>query len=386
MYSRMKLLGSLLAVCGLAAVAAGTAQAADPAVAATGMPISNDCSGGNVYFTFDDGPSENTAALLRTLQALNLKATFFVMGQNVGDTFDLGGSNRITGTTLVQQEVAAGHTLGNHSWDHRSITGQSTSTATMSDSDFQSELTRTSQAIVNAGAPTPTLYRPPYGDINGYYDLMARNMGYRVVMSYGTASDSSAGDGNIIDSDDYNSAQTASSIANRIINGYHKSWTNPTTGVTTTNYWHGIQRDSILSFHDGIGPEAQNAVDALPLIVNYMNQRHLCSSATIRSDATGNIVPLPPPAVPTTGNLVSNPSLEARPGNAPVGSNSSPTCWQQGGYGTHSKAWSLTSDAHSGGIAESLTISNWVNGDGKLVMTQRQSEASACLASVAPGK
>jgi peptidoglycan/xylan/chitin deacetylase (PgdA/CDA1 family) len=374
----------------LAAMVTGSAAASDPAIPTTGTPINNDCSAGYVALTFDDGPSENTPALLQTLQSLNLKATFFVLGQNIGYTFG-NGPSAITGTQIIQQEVAGGHTVGDHTWDHASITGLATNTQPMSDSQFQTELTSTAQAIQAAGAPYPTLYRPPYGDINSYYDLMARNMGFRVVMSYGTAYDSSAGDGNIIDSQDYDFT-TRSVIADRVINGYTKSYTNPTTGVTTVNHWHGLTlpngapaAGAIISFHDGAGPEAQGTIDALPAIANAMNQLHLCSTATVRQDATGNIVPVPPPTVPTTGNRVSNPSLEQLPGGAQLGSNASPVCWQQGGYGTNSKTWSLTNDAHSGNIAENLTMTNWVSGDGKLVLTQRQSQ-TACLAAVTPGK
>ena len=40
--------------------------------------LNNDCSGGYVALTFDDGPGANTPALLQELKDLNLEATFFV--------------------------------------------------------------------------------------------------------------------------------------------------------------------------------------------------------------------------------------------------------------------------------------------------------------------
>lgn len=36
-----------------------------------------------VYYTFDDGPSKNTIAILDTLKEKGVKATFFVTGQEV---------------------------------------------------------------------------------------------------------------------------------------------------------------------------------------------------------------------------------------------------------------------------------------------------------------
>jgi peptidoglycan/xylan/chitin deacetylase (PgdA/CDA1 family) len=363
-------IGSTIDVVVTATNAAGFASAtSDPTATVTAgvRPVNNNCSAGYVAFTFDDGPSENTAALLQQLHDLNLKATFFVIGENI---------NTPAMRQLVLDEYSAGHTVGNHTHDHASFTGQSTGTAPLTESQATAELENASAAIVAAGVPKPTLYRPPYGDINNYYDLLARNLGYRVVLSYGTAYDSAAGDGNIVDSNDY-SGISAAEIADRVINGY----TRTINGVTY--HWHGIQADSIIAMHDGNGPEAQNTINALQAIVDAMNQKHLCSSATIRPDATGNIVSPPPPVVPATGNLIQNPDLEQVPGNS--GTNAEPICWQHGGFGNNSVTWGLTSDAHSGVIAQRLDESNWASGDQKLVLTQRQSQSS-CLAAVTPGK
>ena len=257
-------------------------------------PIDNDCSGGSVAFTFDDGPSENTPALLRKLSELNLKATFFVVGQSI-DSAEM--------KQVIRDEAAAGFTIGNHTNDHASFTGQSTGSAPLTVAQATAELEDASAAIVDAGGPRPSLYRPPYGDVDNAYDLVARTLGYRVVLSYGTASDSIAGDGNIVDSDDY-SGISAAEIAERVTQGY----TRVLNGVTYR--WHGIQADTIVAMHDGSGPEAQNTIDSLQQIVDYMNANHLCSTSTIRPDATGNIVSPPPPPVPTSGNLIQNPGLE----------------------------------------------------------------------------
>ena len=66
---------------------------------------------------------------------------------------------------------------------------------------------------------------------------------------------------------------------------------------------------------------------------------------------------------------------------------SEPICFQQAGANIASNvaAWSLTSDAHIGSVAERVDVTSWSGGDRKLVLTQRQSQSS-CLASVTPGK
>jgi hypothetical protein len=116
-----------------------------------------------------------------------------------------------------------------------------------------------------------------------------------------------------------------------------------------------------------------------------MNTNHLCSSTTIRPDATGGVVPPPAPPAPTSGNLIANASLETlRAKNSPA---AEPICFQQAGANVASNiaTWSLTSDAHSGSVAERIDVTSWSAGDRKLVLTQRQSESS-CLAAVTPGR
>lgn len=60
------------------------------------------------YLTFDDGPSENTNAILDILQEYNIKATFFVIGRE-GEAAE-AAYNRI---------VEEGHTLAMHSYTHQ---------------------------------------------------------------------------------------------------------------------------------------------------------------------------------------------------------------------------------------------------------------------------
>lgn len=61
-----------------------------------------------VYLTFDDGPSESTARILDILKEKNVKATFFVIGQEDAESKE-----------LYQRIVAEGHTLGMHSFSHK---------------------------------------------------------------------------------------------------------------------------------------------------------------------------------------------------------------------------------------------------------------------------
>ena len=61
-----------------------------------------------VVLTFDDGPwAPTTPSVLKALDAQCVKATFFLIGRNAQAHPD-----------LVQREIADGHTVGHHTWDH----------------------------------------------------------------------------------------------------------------------------------------------------------------------------------------------------------------------------------------------------------------------------
>lgn len=61
-----------------------------------------------VYLTFDDGPSNNTDAILDILDKYQVKATFFV----VGNTSDHGKE-------VLKRIVEDGHSIGVHSYSHK---------------------------------------------------------------------------------------------------------------------------------------------------------------------------------------------------------------------------------------------------------------------------
>jgi peptidoglycan/xylan/chitin deacetylase (PgdA/CDA1 family) len=110
-----------------------------------------------VALTFDDGPNEDTARLLKMLDTYHAKATFFVVGQMVSED-----------PSMVRQEVAAGHEIGNHSWSHPNL-------AVMSDGAIRSQLSRTQEAVEKAAEVTPVLLRPPYGATNRRVASVARS-------------------------------------------------------------------------------------------------------------------------------------------------------------------------------------------------------------------
>src|SRR6266851_2962337 len=116
--------------------------------------------------TFDDGPSATlTPKLLDLLAAHHIKATFFVIGENVAEHPD-----------IVARAAREGHEIGNHSWSHPNF-------AKMSDPGVRSQLRRTDDAIKSATGMRPNLLRPPYGSITAREKRWIHDeFGYQIIL------------------------------------------------------------------------------------------------------------------------------------------------------------------------------------------------------------
>jgi peptidoglycan/xylan/chitin deacetylase (PgdA/CDA1 family) len=98
--------------------------------------------------TFDDGPHpKHTPAVLDALAKWNLTATFFVVGQE---------AERYP--QLVEQIVAAGHSLGNHTYTH------SEPRTTLAEA-FLQEVDLTDQLLSTWCGTRPHWVRPPKGEL-----------------------------------------------------------------------------------------------------------------------------------------------------------------------------------------------------------------------------
>jgi peptidoglycan-N-acetylglucosamine deacetylase len=130
----------------------------------TGTPIY--CGGHHgryVALTFDDGPWPTTPKVIRTLRRYHARATFFVVGHNIAGR-----------QAYIRQEKALGE-VGNHSWSHPDLSRYSSA-------GVHQQLADTQRAIEHAGAPRPTVFRPPYGARNATVDAQARALGLKEIL------------------------------------------------------------------------------------------------------------------------------------------------------------------------------------------------------------
>ncbi len=102
-----------------------------------------------ISLTFDDGPVLGiTDWVLEELEKRSLKATFFMVGDNVRKH-----------PALAQSVLAAGHQIGNHTYHH--LSGWKTSTQTYLD-----DVASCDAILADTVGEAPRFFRPPYGWIS----------------------------------------------------------------------------------------------------------------------------------------------------------------------------------------------------------------------------
>jgi peptidoglycan/xylan/chitin deacetylase (PgdA/CDA1 family) len=136
-----------------------------------------------IYLTFDDGPiPEVTPWVLDKLDQFDVKATFFMVGDNVRKHPD-----------IFRMVVERGHGIGNHTMHHikffdrnslrymadvREMEQMVNDNLTVSQEDENYELFNSQLSIFNS----KKLFRPPHGFLNHYQYEKLKWAGYKIVM------------------------------------------------------------------------------------------------------------------------------------------------------------------------------------------------------------
>ena len=179
-----------------------------------------------VAITIDDGPGKATADMLKALDRLNARATFFILGQNAE-----------ADPAMVGKIVEGGHVVANHSWSHSSIPG-------LTAEQQRKELTEPNDLINKLLGRKASIYRPPYGATNRQVNLLARSLGLTTVAWS-------------VDSLDWTPGITAEQIVSNVLNSPE------------------LKAGAIILMHDAGGSTRQPSIDALPKIIAGLRQRGL---------------------------------------------------------------------------------------------------------------
>jgi peptidoglycan/xylan/chitin deacetylase (PgdA/CDA1 family) len=172
-----------------------------------------------VAIGFDDGPWPDTAAFVRMLERNHVRATFFMIGEQVTVRYQ----------ATLTRELRDGDALGDHSFTHPDLTLSG---------DVRGQLADTIAAIRARTGYTPCVFRPPYGAWNASVVQTARSLGLATVLWDDDPSD----------------------------------YTLPGAGTIESRVLAQVQRGTIIISHDGGGPRAQTLA-AYPSIIAGLRAR-----------------------------------------------------------------------------------------------------------------
>ncbi|MDC7278231.1 polysaccharide deacetylase [Butyrivibrio fibrisolvens] len=183
-----------------------------------------------VYLTFDDGPSENTEAILDILDDYNVKATFFVVGKDI-DTYG----------DAYRRIVDDGHTIGMHSFSHNY------SKLYQSEDSFVTDYNKIHDLILDTTGVDTKLYRFPGGSSN-----KVSNTSMSVFINYLDSVGATYYDWNIASGDATSQAFTADELVDNVMSDVVK------------------YKTSVVLLHDASNKNA--TVEALPRLIESLNE------------------------------------------------------------------------------------------------------------------
>ena len=122
-------------------------------------------SNNKILLTFDDGPTESvTIKILSLLKNNNIKAVFFCVGDNIKNHPE-----------LTEQILGEGHTVANHTMNHKLITKMSREEATNEIESFNDLM----KEKFNYGVK---YFRPPHGRFNLKTNRILSELNLKCIM------------------------------------------------------------------------------------------------------------------------------------------------------------------------------------------------------------
>jgi peptidoglycan/xylan/chitin deacetylase (PgdA/CDA1 family) len=118
-----------------------------------------------VYLTFDDSPHPVwTPRAMDVLDQYDIKATFFLVGREAAKH-----------AGIVQDIVRRGHTVGNHTYSHRSIVG-------LGKKDLEVEIVDNRKRLSDLAGRDVNMFRPPWGRLDFRTAVYIILKGQQIVM------------------------------------------------------------------------------------------------------------------------------------------------------------------------------------------------------------
>jgi peptidoglycan/xylan/chitin deacetylase (PgdA/CDA1 family) len=332
-----------------------------------------------VSITFDDGDADQLAAL-PLLAKNHIHATFYVISGAVGTPgyFTRSDLDRIS---------AAGNEIGGHTASHLNLVD-------VSQAEARRQICTSRATLMGWGFPV-TSFAYPRGATNPAVERMVAECGYRSArLGSGLRFDNGRPGGGCADCSSVDRTPPADPYAIAVPGAVGQTWslTDLQDAVRTAenrgNGWLPLVFHHVCT--NGCGPLSVTPA-ILGEFLQWLDKRGASGTVTepVSEVMGGAVRPVVRAPDAPTHRLV-NPSLEAtgRAANLDTVTESAtdpgiPSCWMPAGYGRNTATWRRTSDAHTGRFAEQLSVSNYHDGDAKLL---QRFDLGECSLPVEPGK
>lgn len=316
-----------------------------------------------VSLTFDDA-NANQLNALPALKANGMKATFYVPSGFIG------AANYMTRTDLTNLKNA-GHEIGGHTVNHPDL-------AQVSVDEAKRQIC-TDRANLTSWGFTVRSFAYPFASSTTDVEKAVAACGYNSGRLLGDIrSRFGCPDCAYAESP----TRPEDKFALKALDQVDDTWTLDDLKAGVTNAEKNGGGWVQYTFHD----VCDNACSELAVTTSTFTQfvswlRTRQSAGTVVKtvgDVIGGIVkpvvsgPTVPAPTGSTNGIV-NPSLEQ----------AGPACWMRGGYGVNSPVFDYGSPAHTGSVASGITMSNYVDGDAKVLP---QFDLGQCAPTVTVGK
>ena len=319
-----------------------------------------------VSLTFDDGIENQYTTALPILQQYGMRGTFYIITGFIGVDSDYMTQPQL------QALYAAGNEIAGHTVLHPML-------AQLSDNEATREICRSRDTLLSWGFPV-TDFSYPYSDYNSTTEQIVQQCGYNSGrLDENLASPFSCQSGcppadTIPPADPYaiptpDSVQTTWTLADLEA---------VVTRAEATGGWMPITFHNICESGCGVYSTTPEIFTAFLAWLQTQN----VSVETVHQVIGGPVQPAVSapevaPAAPGVNGVV-NPSLET-PDQYNAGY---PYCWMASTSGTNDASFAETGNAHTGSVAETVTVSSYTSGDAKLIIRQ---DLGQCAPSVVAG-
>jgi peptidoglycan/xylan/chitin deacetylase (PgdA/CDA1 family) len=354
--SLIALVASTAAVLGIAA----PAQAAGPTV---------------VSLTFDDGNADQLAAA-QVMNSKGLPGTFFIISGSIDQPGYLTQANLAT----IAADPA-GNEIGGHTVHHLDLT-------TLTQDDVTREICNDRVNLTNWGYQV-TSFAYPYASVNDAAEATAQSCGYNSARGLGDLKTPPGTD--CQDCDNAETVPPADPYYTRAADEIDSSWDlaamqKRVTDAEADGGWvqftfHHICDDC--GTDPALGNISTTQFDQFTTwLASTWQDGTTKTVKTVNGVVGGAVQPVvpgpgltPPPGPGVNGSQ--NPSLETPGSVANI-----PQCWWASSFGTNTPAFTTVTPGHTGATAVKVTMTNYVDGDAKLLALF---DESGCSPSVTPG-